>query len=75
MTNIIPLRPNRDLVHVFRARTAPENIPVWFVELTLADGGSIIMASSVEMPSLCELRRDYWNCLIFVENDKLEGGQ
>ncbi len=77
MTNIIPLRPNHDLVRVCRGRTVPENIPVWIVELTLAeDGGAIIMDSSVKKPSMRDLRRDYWGCLIFVDDDDdLEGSQ
>jgi hypothetical protein len=67
MTNIQQFRPRYPMLHVWAGLTLPDRRPVWVWELIEAEGGCI-MHTSVDKPSLGELRAEY-DCPVIIDED------
>jgi hypothetical protein len=67
MTNIEQLQPQYPMLYVCRGWTMPGRVPVWVCDYFDAEG-SYIVHTSVEKPSLSELRDEY-DCPVIIDED------
>jgi hypothetical protein len=68
MTNIEQFKPTYPMLYVYRGWTMPGRVPVWIWDYFLDAGGGIIVSTSVEKPSLRELRDEY-DCPVVIDED------
>jgi hypothetical protein len=59
MTNIEQFRPKYPVLHVYRGWALPDRVPVWIWDYFIGAEGGCIVATSIEKPSLPELRNEY----------------
>jgi hypothetical protein len=68
MTNIEQFRPTYPVLYVYRGWTLPDRVPVWIWDYFIDAEASCIVHTSIEKPSLCELRDEY-ECPVIIDED------
>jgi len=68
MTNIVQFRPKYPVLYVYRGWTLPDRVPVWVWDYFLDAYGGCIVHTSIEKPSLRELRDEY-ECPVIIDED------
>ena len=56
------------MLHVYRGWTLPDRVSVWVWDLITDAEGACIMHTSIEKPSLRELRNEY-DCPVIIDED------
>jgi hypothetical protein len=68
MTNIDQFRPKYPVLSVYRGWTLPDRVPVWIWDYFIDAEGGLIVATSIEKPSLRDLRNEY-DCPVIIDED------
>jgi hypothetical protein len=68
MTSIEQFRPKYPMLHVWQGLILPDRTPVWVWDYFIDDGAGLIVSTTVEKPSLQELREEY-DCPVIIDEE------